>query len=123
MSPKLMIASSAMIIAAILYTVAVFAARRSGRITAAQLVMHWLGFFLDLFGTILMASFSPGFGMSFHGVVGAIALSMRLIHAIWATWVYFKGDEPALERFNKSGIFVWLIWMVAFVTGLYLGMF
>jgi alpha-L-fucosidase len=45
-----------------------------------------------------------------------------LIHAIWATRVVRSGSEKARAGFHRYSIVVWLIWLIPYFGGMYMGM-
>jgi uncharacterized repeat protein (TIGR03987 family) len=45
-----------------------------------------------------------------------------LFHALWATYVLFKGDEEKKKFFHKFSIVVWAIWLVPYFIGMFIGM-
>jgi uncharacterized repeat protein (TIGR03987 family) len=57
-----------------------------------------------------------------HTLTGQIALWLMLLHAVWATWVIIKGSENVLKEFHRFSIIVWIIWLVPYFGGMYLGM-
>ena len=77
----------------------------------------------DTIGTTIMSSMAKGASLlSPHGITGALAIILMLFHAIWAT-VVFKGQErKKLENFHKFSIVVWLIWLIPYVLGVFIGM-
>ena len=44
-----------------------------------------------------------------------------LLHATWATLVLLRRDERAILTFHRISVVVWAIWLVPFVTGIFLG--
>jgi len=83
----------------------------------------WTGFFFDVSGTAAMELLEPGFNwVSLHTITGQIALWLMLIHAIWATRIVTKGTEHERRRFHRLSLLVWLIWLVPYFGGMYLGM-
>ena len=51
-----------------------------------------------------------------------IAIVLMLFHAVWATLVLVKGSEKAKVNFHKLSIFVWLIWLIPYISGAIFGM-
>ena len=45
-----------------------------------------------------------------------------LAHAIWATVVTFRGSDEARAGFHQYRVVVWLVWLVPYFSGMYLGM-
>lgn len=125
MSSTLILASVAMVLALIFYSFGVWGEKLSGTIKKIHLVSFLLGFILDTTGTILMgqiADSSGGSTLGLHQITGGIAVSLMLIHLIWALWVYLKGDDNAKRNFNKFSLGVWIIWLISFVLGMLVGM-
>jgi uncharacterized repeat protein (TIGR03987 family) len=78
----------------------------------------------DLLGTWMMHRIAKGpFDITEpHTLTGQIALALMLAHAIWATYVVRKGSESARTRFHTYSLIVWLIWLVPYFGGMYMGM-
>ena len=84
-----------------------------------------MGFILDTSGTLMMRKIAEDGGgsrLGIHQITGGLAVTLMLIHLLWALWVYLKGDETAKMNFNKFSLFVWMIWLVSFVLGMLVGM-
>jgi uncharacterized repeat protein (TIGR03987 family) len=45
-----------------------------------------------------------------------------LAHAIWATYVVRKGDEKTRIGFHRYSLIVWLIWLIPYFGGMFMGM-
>jgi uncharacterized repeat protein (TIGR03987 family) len=104
------------------YTTAVFWEKRTGSLKGRHLLLFWLGLVCDTTGTMLMGRIAGDiFQLSFHGITGAIAVVLMLIHAIWATVVHAsKKSEPKLQ-FHKYSIFVWAVWLIPYLSGMIFG--
>jgi uncharacterized repeat protein (TIGR03987 family) len=110
-------------LALVFYTLGVWAERLSRYLKGWHLWAFWTGFFFDSTGTMAMDLMSPGFDWtSSHTLTGQLALWLMLAHAIWATRVVRKNDEALRKDFHKYSLVVWLIWLVPYVGGMYLGM-
>jgi uncharacterized repeat protein (TIGR03987 family) len=116
-TPILIFAMVSILIAAVVYTVAVFAERRAGVLKPWHLALFWIGLVFDTTGTTLMSNIAGGWRWDVHGVVGAAAIVLMLIHSVWATIALTLKQEKVLHQFHKFSIFVWLLWMVALVSG------
>ncbi len=57
-----------------------------------------------------------------HTLAGQIALWLMLAHAIWATIVTLRGSDEARTGFHRYSLFVWLVWLVPYFGGMYIGM-
>ena len=109
--------------ALVFYTIGVFAEKKNGTLLKWHAVVFWLGFICDTAGTTVMGKISgSGFSFNIHGITGLIALSLMAFHAIWATAILVKNNESARKVFHKFSIFVWLVWLIPYVIGMFIGM-
>ncbi|MGO1651788.1 HsmA family protein [Senegalia sp. (in: firmicutes)] len=125
MDSTLIVASIAMVLALIFYTFGVWGEKLSGTIKVKHLISFLIGLILDTTGTILMRQIAQDGGgskLGIHQVTGGLAVTLMLIHLIWAVFVYVKGDEKAKKNFHKFSIVVWLIWLISFILGMLVGM-
>jgi uncharacterized repeat protein (TIGR03987 family) len=60
--------------------------------------------------------------MEMHTLTGQIALWLMLAHAIWATYVIRKGSEKTRTGFHRYSMVVWLIWLIPYFGGMFMGM-
>ena len=121
----LMIASATLItLALVFYTVGVWAERIARYLKPWHVVTFWIGFAFDLAGTLHMHMMSEGqFNLlDSHTLTGQIALWLMLAHAIWATKVSRTGSEEQRRNFHRYSLVVWLIWLIPYFGGWYLGM-
>lgn len=121
----LMIASATLItLALVFYTVGVWSERIARYLKPWHVVTFWIGFAFDLAGTLHMHMMSEGqFDiLEPHTLTGQIALWLMLAHAIWATKVSRTGTEEQRQDFHRYSLVVWLIWLIPYFGGWYLGM-
>jgi len=118
----LIFAIISMLIAVTAYTTGVFSERRAKTLKKTHVVIFWIGLLFDMSGTTAMSAISEGFDFDLHGITGLIALLLMLFHIIWATIVYFKGSETSKANFHKFSFWVWLIWLVPFISGMIINM-
>ena len=117
MSPTLIGAVTAILTAAIIYTIAVFAERRARALKPWHLALFWMGLVFDTIGTTLMSNIAGGFELNVHGVLGVLAIALMLIHATWATVVLVVQRDTLVRNFHHFSLTVWTLWMVSLVTG------
>ena len=117
MSLTLIFAMVSILLAALLYTIAVFSERRSRVLKPWHLALFWAGFVFDTVGTSLMADIAGGWRFDLHGVVGMAAIALMLIHSVWATIALGFRQERVLRSFHRFSIVVWALWMFALVSG------
>lgn len=119
----LIIAVIAITSALVFYSIGVWSEKLQGRLKRWHLVCFWIGFVFDTTGTTLMSKIAnDGFILNFHGITGLVAIVLMLVHAIWATTVLVKSNPERLKNFHKFSIFVWIIWLIPFVSGMVFGM-
>jgi uncharacterized repeat protein (TIGR03987 family) len=120
MNTTLLLAIVSMILAATLYTVAVFSERAAGILKPWHLGLFWLGLAFDTFGTTLMSQIAGGWKWDVHGIIGLTAVLLMLIHSIWATIALLFKQDAVLRSFRKFSVHVWALWMAAFISGIVL---
>lgn len=106
------------------YSLGVWAERMSRYLKSWHLAAFWTGFTFDVAGTLAMHHYAtkPFNILDPHTLTGQIALWLMLVHAIWATYVVLRGSEITRRRFHSYSIIVWLIWLVPYFGGIYIGM-
>ena len=123
---SLVIVSTVLItFALVFYSLGVWAERLARYLKTWHVVSFWIGFTFDVSGTWAMHMIAKGpFDLSEpHTLTGQIALWLMLLHAVWATYVVRKGSEKILGQFHRFSIFVWLVWLIPYFGGMYLGIF
>ncbi|APT75845.1 membrane protein [Marinitoga sp. 1135] len=108
------------VLAFVFYTWGVFGEKIKGKLTGKFLSLFWIGFVFDTTGTTLMSMISTN-PQPFHKITGMAAIILMLIHALWGSLVYFKKDEKWIKNFHKFSLFVWLIWLIPFLSGMFFG--
>ncbi|MCB9208617.1 MAG: TIGR03987 family protein [Ignavibacteriales bacterium] len=111
-------------LALIFYSLGVWAERLARFLKPWHVISFWIGFFFDVSGTLAMHKLADGpFNiLEPHTLTGQIALWLMLIHAIWATIVTRNGTDQARSNFHKFSLVVWIIWLIPYFGGMYIGM-
>lgn len=130
MDIKLIIAIVFITSALILYTIGVFGERKAKTLNKKHVLIFWCGLVCDTLGTLTMGEIARSsstidtlpFTQNLHGITGFLAIVLMLFHAVWATYVLFKGDEEKKRFFHKFSIVVWLIWLIPYFIGVFIGM-
>ena len=106
------------------YSTGVWAERLARYLKPWHLGCFWTGFFFDIAGTLMMHRLNDGaFDLKEpHTFTGQVALWLMLAHAIWATVVIRKKDEERRKIFHRYSLIVWLIWLIPYFGGMYIGM-
>jgi|APSaa5957512622_1039677.scaffolds.fasta_scaffold187727_1 uncharacterized repeat protein (TIGR03987 family) len=118
----LIFAIISMMAAVTAYTTGVFLERKAKTLRKSHVIIFWIGLLFDTAGTTAMGAINLGFTLNIHGITGLAALLFMLFHIIWATFVYFKGNESSKNNFHKFSFWVWLIWLIPFISGMLLNM-
>ena len=110
--------------ALIFYSIGVWAERFARFLKPWHVVAFWIGFTFDVSGTWAMHIIAKGPFNFFelHTFTGQIALWLMLLHAIWATRVVINKNEKLLTTFHRFSIFVWMVWLIPYFGGMFLGM-
>jgi len=121
----LLIASAILItFALVFYSVGVWSERLARYLKSWHVAAFWTGLVFDVAGTLAMHQMAEGpFDLrELHTLTGQIALWLMLAHAIWATRVVWIASSEARRGFHRYSLFVWLVWLVPYFGGMYLGM-
>jgi uncharacterized repeat protein (TIGR03987 family) len=123
MSSLNMVATVLITLALIFYSVGVWSERIARYLKPWHVVMFWLGLLFDASGTYAMDLLEPGIDWtSMHTITGQLAIWLMFAHAVWATIVVRRGDEATRIRFHRLSVIVWLVWLVPYIGGMFLGM-
>jgi len=120
-----MIASATLItLALVFYSIGVWSERLSRYLKPWHVAAFWTGLAFDISGTLAMHRLAEGaFDLSdLHTFTGQIALWLMFAHAVWATRVVVRGTEEARRGFHRYSLVVWMIWLIPYFGGWYLGM-
>jgi uncharacterized repeat protein (TIGR03987 family) len=124
MTPYMILSTTLITLALVFYSLGVWAERIARCLKAWHVVAFWTGFAFDVSGTLAMTKLSTGpFNLlAIHTLTGQIALWLMLAHALWATYVVQKGSEKARTGFHRYSLIVWLIWLIPYFGGMFMGM-
>jgi uncharacterized repeat protein (TIGR03987 family) len=109
-------------VALVCYSIGVWSERISGRLTAWHLVFFWMGLIFDTWGTGMMMEQAGGLSFGLHSTTGVIAIVLMLVHAIWATIVLANNNERWITRFHRFSVAVWLIWLVPYMSPMFVAL-
>lgn len=123
--PTIVIVSTVLItLALVFYSLGVWRERLARYLKPQHVVFFWIGFVFDVSGTFAMHKIASGpFNiLETHTLTGQVALWLMLIHAIWATYVMKNGADLVRKKFHRYSFIVWLIWLIPYFGGMYIGM-
>lgn len=124
MPKELIIPATIMSLAFVFYTTGVWAERFARNLHPWHVVLFWVGIACDTTATEMMFRMLIENGMVrdwVHTLTGAAALSLMLVHAIWATWTLLRGSEAAKRGFHRYSVAVWAAWLVPYLGGMIAG--
>ena len=105
--------------ALIFYTIGVISEKIQGVLKQYHIVFFVIGLICDTTGTSLMAKMSSNpLAISFHSVTGLIAIVLMLVHTIWAIYTLKKGRPKQKQTFHRFSLFVWILWLVPYFSGM-----
>jgi len=123
MSALNLLATVLITLALIFYSVGVWSERIARYLKPWHVALFWLGLVFDASGTYAMDLLEPGIDWtSMHTITGQLAIWLMFAHAVWATIVVRRGDEATRTRFHRLSVIVWLVWLVPYIGGMFLGM-
>ena len=124
MKAPVIISATLITLALIFYSLGIWSERIAKYLKPWHVVCFWTGFLFDVAGTTAMhiIATAPFNIFESHTLTGQIALWLMLIHAVWATIVIRKGNDTVRKKFHRYSILVWLIWLIPYFGGMYLGM-
>ena len=124
MSTPLIISTTLITLALVFYSLGVWSERIARYLKYWHVAAFWTGFIFDVTGTWAMHRIANGpFDLRApHTLTGQIAIWLMFAHALWATFVVRKGSESARTGFHRYSLIVWLIWLVPYFGGMYIGM-
>jgi uncharacterized repeat protein (TIGR03987 family) len=122
MTTELIISTVFITLALFFYSIGVWSERIARRLKYQHLFWFWSGFVCDTLGTGIMFEISGEIGFNIHSITGVTVIILMLIHAIWATVVLRIKNEKAIRNFHKFSIFVWLVWLIPYLNGIFIGM-
>ncbi len=122
MDSTLIFAIITITLALIFYSIGVWAEKLQKTLKGWHVAFFLLGLVCDTLGTNAMSQIAGGFSFTLHGVTGFVALVLMFIHALWAVMVLAKNDEIQKAKFHKFSLIVWLIWLIPYFLGMFLGM-
>ena len=83
--------------------------------------LFWLGFLFEASGATLMFTLGRGEFYPIHMIIGGVALTLIVTHNILASLIVRMGVESLLKGFPRFSFLVYIIWLIAFITGMIIG--
>ena len=122
MTPELIISTTLISLALVFYSIGVWSERLARRLKHWHLIFFWSGLVCDTLGTGIMFDISGGITTGIHSLTGLAAIFLMLVHANWATFVLIIKNEKAVANFHHFSVFVWIIWLIPYLSGFFVSM-
>jgi len=105
-------------LALILYSLAIWSEKIKQGLQPWMVKTFSLAFLCDLLGTSLMFwRATVKFQLNIHSLCGYLALIIMGLHLIWGISALNKHGRTE-KYFHRFSIYAWLIWLIAFISGL-----
>ena len=122
MTNQMIVSTTLIVLALVCYSIGVWSERIAGRLKVWHVVFFWLGLICDTVGTGMMMAMAGALTLDVHGLTGAAAIVLMIVHAVWASVVLVRRDERMILNFHKFSVAVWAIWLIPFFSGVFLPM-
>lgn len=105
------------VVALILYSTAIWSEKIVKSLKLWMVLVFSTGFLCDLTGTTVMWLNATSDTLNIHSACGCAALIIMLLHLIWAI-IAFRQRGEAEKLFHRFSVYAWIIWLIAFYTGI-----
>lgn len=122
MKPIILVSVISITSALVFYTIAVWSNWRTRLLTAAQIVLLWMGLAADALATRMMGLSVEQTTWDFHTISGYAGLGLMTVLAIVGTWAKVTGREAVQKSFYRYAIPIWVLWAASYTTGVVIGM-
>jgi len=119
MSPVLIAGVLIVNLALIAYSIAVITQQRKKLVNSFILTFLTSGVILDITATICMIIGSENSFITFHGLIGYLALAVMLIDGIllWKLWLKTRKSSEVPTKLHLYSRYAYAWWVVAYITG------
>ena len=119
MSPVLIAGVIIVNLALVAYSVAIITEQRKKTVNGFVLTFLTAGVILDITATVCMIIGSSNSFITFHGIIGYLALAAMLIDAVllWKLWLIKKASSPVSKNLHLYSRYAYAWWVIAYITG------
>ncbi len=119
MSPVLIAGVIIVNLALIAYSIAIITQQRKKLVNSFILTFLTTGVILDITATVCMIIGSENSFITFHGVIGYLALAVMLIDGIllWKCWLKTRTSAEVSPKLHLYSRYAYAWWVVAYITG------
>ena len=110
-------------LAMIVFSAAVYKERKKRLITNLIARLLMAGTVFDVTATTLMSLGAKSSPFTLHGILGYTGMGAMVLITIfyWKTLSVNGTNQPVSQRFHTAMGYVYLLWMVTFITGAMIG--
>lgn len=102
------------------YTLAIWVHKFQGTFRAWVIWVFGFGLAADISGTIFLCmALATAWKLDLHAISGFLSLLIMAVHFMWALLAVMIGERFE-EYFKRYSIIAWCVWMIAFVSGIFL---
>lgn len=119
MSPVLIAGVVIVNLALIAYSIAIITQQRKKLVNRFILAFLTTGVILDITATVCMIIGSENSFITFHGVIGYLALAVMLIDGVllWKLWLVTRTSSEVYPKLHLYSRYAYTWWVVAYITG------
>ena len=119
MSPVLIAGVIIVNLALIAYSIAIITQQRKKLVNSFILTFLTTGVILDITATVCMIIGSENSFITFHGMIGYLALAVMLIDGIllWKRWLKTRTSTEVSPKLHLYSRYAYAWWVVAYITG------
>jgi len=119
MNPISVVGAFTITISFLAYGIGSISLLRFKKVSTIVLIYLTLGICFDFLGIVFMTLGRGDNSLTFHGVIGYIALMLMLIGTIGMWWNFFKfgKNSPIGKKLMYYSRFAYLFWVIAYFTG------
>lgn len=108
------------IVALLLYSLSIWSHKITGKLSSWIMCVFGAGLATDILGTVLLCVMSAnGWKFTIHTISGLFSLLIMVVHFTWALCAIKIGGDFE-SYFNRFSVSAWILWLIAFVSGIIL---
>lgn len=120
MLTEIIIATILFTLALILYSIAIWSERMRKQLMLWHVVVFSMGVTADALGVWITYKAVGGIVLTPHAIFGFTALFLMSVHFLWVLFSFIKA-KPRTRFFHHFNLFVWLFWVLSYLSGFVTG--
>lgn len=112
-----------LLVALVLYTIAVWGAFRRRGFSGRLVTLLWVGLVFDALATVMMGLSIGGLDLrpgapTLHTVLALLAMGGMFLGAVAGTYAVVSGSEEVGRLWSRILVVPWVLWVAVFVWGM-----